>query len=72
MPAAVNQIIQSKVPAFITLFDKLERVHGGVGAACRAAGISHNSYSRMKRTHFLTSEVARKILAANSRLKALS
>lgn len=67
MPLA-NLIIQSKVPAFVTLFDKLERAHGSINAACRAVGVSSNTYYRMKAENFLTPEVGRKIIDAHKRL----
>lgn len=63
-----NLIIQSKVPAFIALFDKLERAHGSITAACRASGVQSGAYYRMKNASFLTPENARKILAATKRL----
>lgn len=68
--ARVNTIIQSKVPAFITVFGKLQRAHGGIDAACKAAGIHITTYYRMTKSHFLTDETARRILAASQSLKA--
>lgn len=68
MPTCYNLIVQSKVPAFLSLFDKLEHHHGSISAACRASGVNSNAYYRMKQTSFLTADNARKILNAHKRL----
>ncbi|MBU3577560.1 hypothetical protein [Polynucleobacter sp. UK-Kesae-W10] len=66
MPRA-NLIIQSKVPAFIALFEKIEQHAGGLCAACKATGVHEKTFYRMKHSHFLTDTTARKILTTYKR-----